>query len=1524
MADEVIKTLAVKVALENGSFQDGMTSMKRQMQGIDSAFKASVSGVKDWGSSLDGLRNNLTALGEKLSIQKQVVSQYQAQLEKAKSALEQNSQKMLDNQAKLEAAKKAYDESASSIGKNADETKKLKEQLDSAQKTYDSSESLVRKNNKAVEGYTIQLNDARGKLQGMESELSEANSKMRSHILQWDALKTELQESGKAFESAGSKLTGIGKTLTSSVTTALAAAGVGAAKMSSDFEDGQAKISTIADTSEMSMNKIGNGLLDLSNKVNKGVGDLQEGEYQAISSGVKTGETLNFMATASKAAIGGFTDTDTAVDGLTTVLNAYGLQGKDAIDIANQMMVAQNLGKTTFGEMAQQVGNAIPTFATANVSTKEFFSSLGVLTANGIHTREAVTGLKAALSNVIKPTDEAAKAADSLGLKFNASELKSKGWMGFLQEVKEKLKQVSPAYSAAAEKVSSLTVKISELSKSGGKNSDELKKMKAELKNAKSDMTSLESASNSQLSAFATMFGSVEGLNSVLTLTSDQGIQLYNESMKEMGSNTNYVEDAFNKINGTPSKQLGGTFNDLKNTVIQFGTKLNSTVMPPLETLKKYADELYNKAKNLTGAQAQMIVKFAGLAAAAGPFTIGLGTAMKEIGKFQTGLGTGAEAVDKFVNDSKGKFDLFKKSAASLGSNIGNLGGIQKLQTAAGTLGSKFQSAVAPVTSSLTKIKSSITTNLGGATTKVFDKLPTGLKTNLTKMSTGLTAEVPKLKGVIGQLGGGITSGLQSMVAASLKLFAPAVLVAALLVGLGAANQQMNGQLTTMIQQVAAKGPQLIQSFVNSITAKIPALIDEGTKVLNALINAISTNGPVIIAGAVKIITTLVDGLAKNLPTLIPAALSCVSTLANALVDNLPLILQSGIKLLVALVEGITKDPEKLVNTIVNLVIKISDVLIQNLPLIIEAAVKIMVALITGLAKALPQLVASIPKIVSAIWDSLTKVNWLQLGIDILKGIGQGLLQIGSALGGVIKEAGNGILNGFKKLFGIHSPSTVMRDEVGQYLSLGILEGINSVDFMQGIADNVKKSTGTISAQIVKFTDTISSKINSAANGITKAFKKASVSSLTNEIKNLSVTTSDYQQRAVNLTAAISLSQQKVKDLTSEYNNLNKTTKSGAKEATELKKQIDSTNLSITKLKNQASTAFSALTQKANDFKSKLTEYTNTLYNNITSRMSKLKTDIQSVIDDYKQQVSDLQSSIYNSTGLFDAVSTPDSAVTGDTLTANLQGQVDQLNTWQSTLKSLEKKHVSSGLLKELQKMGPSATTSLQALNDMTSGELDDYVNLWKEKTKLSKQAAEKELTAEKSAAQSKIQQLESEAQTDVNAYVSAWGSSTKTITDQLSGLAKSAGTWGKDMIQGIIGGINSQKNNLSVAASKIAQTISSKLHFSEPDEGPLHGYHTWMPDFLEGLSRDITANKYKVSQAIQGLSSDMSMGARPQYQAAYAEGYQSVPQQAGSSMQQYLYATVNIGGNKVDSVITPIVGKSLESGAKGRVRGGG
>lgn len=420
----------------------------------------------------------------------------------------------------------------------------------------------------------------------------------------------------------GDKLSKVGGTLTKSVTVPVLGIATASTKMAIDFEDSAAKVSTIADTTKVSMDKLKEGVLKLSNDTGQGASELNEALYQSISAGVDTSHAVEFLGTAVKAAKGGFTDTTTAVDGLSTVLNSYGMASTDAEKIANQMLITQNKGKTTFGELASAVGKVTPVAASLGITTDELFSSLATTTAQGLATSESVTALKAAMSNVINPSKEASDAANQLGIDFSVSALKSKGWMGFLKDIKEKLKEAAPEYANLSNQVDKNIIKMNELEKSGQKGSQKYKDLSKQTKDLEKDMKALAGANDSTVGGFATMFGSVEGLNSMLMLTSDNGMKTYNDTMGQMKSNTTALNDAASKMDASPAEKMKKAFNELKNTGIDVGEKL----IPTVERVTQKVAGLADGFTHLSSGQQDFIIGTAGTLAVLGPVLNGLGS----------------------------------------------------------------------------------------------------------------------------------------------------------------------------------------------------------------------------------------------------------------------------------------------------------------------------------------------------------------------------------------------------------------------------------------------------------------------------------------------------------------------------------------------------------------------------------------------------------------------------------------------------------------------------------------------------------------------------------------------------------------------------------------------------------------------------------------------------------------------------------------------------------------------------------
>ena len=142
---------------------------------------------------------------------------------------------------------------------------------------------------------------------------------------------------------------------------------------------------------------------------------LTNGLYNAISAGVPKDNALTFLQVASQASIAGVTDVNTAVDGLSTVINAFGLNASEAQAVADSMFTAVKGGKTTFGELSSSMFQVGPAAAAAGVSFEEVNAAVATLTAAGTPTSVATTQIKSALVALQRPTENMNKLFNDLG-----------------------------------------------------------------------------------------------------------------------------------------------------------------------------------------------------------------------------------------------------------------------------------------------------------------------------------------------------------------------------------------------------------------------------------------------------------------------------------------------------------------------------------------------------------------------------------------------------------------------------------------------------------------------------------------------------------------------------------------------------------------------------------------------------------------------------------------------------------------------------------------------------------------------------------------------------------------------------------------------------------------------------------------------------------------------------------------------------------------------------------------------------
>lgn len=264
-----------------------------------------------------------------------------------------------------------------------------------------------------------------------------------------------VEEGANQVTNGVKKMSGAAKTADSSFTsfsrTLLRFASIGAVTLALrkatsaalDFGTAMAEVRTLLDDQKQ-FEQLEQNVRAISLQFGQAPAQQAKALYQVISAGAQgAAEATDILTVSNKLAIAGVTDVAVAADALTTVLNAYQGAAGSAIDVSDKFFVAVKAGKTTVDELASSIGSVSGVAAQVGVSLDEVLAATAALTKGTLNTARSIRGLRAVMTAVIKPTQEAKDLAGALELQFDAAALKSKGFATFLKEVSDATKNNS-------------------------------------------------------------------------------------------------------------------------------------------------------------------------------------------------------------------------------------------------------------------------------------------------------------------------------------------------------------------------------------------------------------------------------------------------------------------------------------------------------------------------------------------------------------------------------------------------------------------------------------------------------------------------------------------------------------------------------------------------------------------------------------------------------------------------------------------------------------------------------------------------------------------------------------------------------------------------------------------------------------------------------------------------------------------------------------------------------------------------
>ncbi|MCA5576567.1 phage tail tape measure protein [Enterocloster clostridioformis] len=638
------------------------------------------------------------------------LSQLTAEHDRLQSELQETAQKKKALQKAMETAEadgniEDYKRLQSELTATEREYGRLKEKLNGNKSQIQQTTATIEQQEKALEELGRELRNAGVNTDNLEG----ANKRLQSS---YDKLKTSQEnlqkinkEQAKIKQNISSTRLQLAGTI-GAISTVATAFYAGPVRAAQGYETALAKVSTIADTQAVPLEKFSQEIMALSNTTGVAATAIAEDVYNAISAGQKSGDAVNFVANSTKLAKAGFAETSQTLDVLTTILNAYGMSADKVGTVSDMLVQIQNKGKVTVGELSSVMGKIIPTANSYNVSLEQLGATYAIMTSKGIAAAETTTYANSMLNELGKSGTTADKTLRKVaGSGF--SDLMASGMS--LGEV--------------------LAILQTEAEKSG--------------------------------KTLADMFGSAEAGKAAVSLLSN-GVDGFNASVADMVNSGGMTDSAFALMSDTTEAKMAKA----KNSITNLGIVLGQNLLPIVGNVADKVAVLVTKVSEFAQENPKLVQTVLKVAAGLAAFKVaGLGA---KLGFLH--IHSGIKTVQNVLELFKSRVALAEVASIGLGGKLKAAGGgvlsyFGNVKTALGGVGSALGNIL--LNNPLAKSAGGFFAKIGGVITSGAQGLAGKLLGPLSGVGSSILSVIIKPFSLLGGKLGGILSGLGGVIARS-------------------------------------------------------------------------------------------------------------------------------------------------------------------------------------------------------------------------------------------------------------------------------------------------------------------------------------------------------------------------------------------------------------------------------------------------------------------------------------------------------------------------------------------------------------------------------------------------------------------------------------------------------------------------------------------------------------------------------------------------------------------------------------
>ena len=834
---------------------------------------------------------------------------------------------------------------------------------------------------------------------------------------------------GKVAKVMSAVAKGVGLAMTA-VAGGVVIAGKAATSVGMEFESA---VSQLAATMGTSVDNI----TELSEKAKKMGAETQFSATQAADglnilamSGLSAKEQMVSIDKVLNLAAAGSLSLESAASYATGAVKGFGDEMDNMQYYTDLMAKGATLANTNVEGLGQALSASSATANSYKQGADSVTLSLLRLAEQNVTGEAAATSLNRAMADLYTPTDIAKQALDELGISAYDSEGNTRDFNVVVDEMNDKLKEMTAeeanAYKAAifttnglnafnkmtassTEKVDDFRKGLAEASKGEGSAAEQAKTM---IDNLQGDITLLQSAAEGLGVTFYETFN--DDLRDAVKFATT-GISDLTEAFQNGG-----LEEAANVA--------GNIIADIANKAVEYAPTLIETATTLINSI---SNALVDNSSNIAISAGKLAVSIAeGLTSNTetilnAVLSIGdniLNDLPDILGDLISSASTFAKSIIDFI--SRG-ISIVTKNLPSIMEvlSIGLMGELPVITQAIFDLITNTVSSVLPI---LPDVLSEV---IDLATELVMYFLPQIIDTVVT-IAESIVENLPK---IIDTLVNAVPDIIRSILIAVLNQ------IPKLLEGVFEFVSAITEALPEIINSLAQMLPEIINGIVVAITVFIPKIVETGIALFTALIEDL----PTIINSIVEQLPEIIDSIITALLDALPLLIDCGVDLFLALIENLPTIIMGIQESVPQIIEGIVK------------------AIIELLPIIYTVGVQMFMSLVEKLPDVITKLANRMPEIITGLCNKLKEhfYKMRDIGKNLVEGIWEGIKNAKNWLIDNIFGWCNSVTDSIMDFFGIHSPSTLFRDTIGNNLALGIGEGFT--DTMSDVMDDMTESLPT-------------------------------------------------------------------------------------------------------------------------------------------------------------------------------------------------------------------------------------------------------------------------------------------------------------------------------------------------------------------------------------------------------------------------------------------------------------------------------